>query len=72
MRQERFKDAEGLLGRASRGERGERWNEALNAARMGNLTVQATTQLNQGRMAEAKKTYTELRKVPGGAERSRH
>ncbi|RZS41828.1 Tfp pilus assembly protein PilF [Limnobacter thiooxidans] len=70
LRQERFKDAEGLLGRASRGERGERWNEALNAARMGNLTVQATTQLNQGRMAEAKKTYTELRKVPGGAERA--
>lgn len=70
LRQERFKDAEGLLGRASRGERGERWNEALNAARMGNLTVQATTQLNQGRMAEAKKTYSELRKVPGGAERA--
>lgn len=70
LRQERFKDAEGFLSRASRGERGERWNEALNAARTGNLVVQATTQKNQGRLNDAKKSYSELRKLPGGADRA--
>lgn len=70
LRQERFKDAEGFLSRATRGDRSGRWNEALNAARMGNLVVQANTQVNQGRLAEAKKTYGELRKIPGGAERA--
>ena len=68
LRQERFKDAEGLLGRAARGDKSGRWNEALNASRIGSLSIQATTQLNQGRLAQAKQTYTEIRKVPGGAE----
>lgn len=70
LRQERFKDAEGFLVRAARGDRSGRWNEALSAARLGNLSTQANTQLNQSRYADARKTYTEMRKLPGGAERA--
>ncbi|MCR2747882.1 cellulose biosynthesis protein BcsC [Limnobacter parvus] len=70
LRQERFKDAEGFLGRAARGDRSGRWNEALSSARIGNLMVQANTQVNQGRLGEAKKTFGEIRKLPGGTEQA--
>lgn len=70
LRQERFQDAENLLDRANRAERDGRWAQALNAATVGKLAMQANSALQSGDRSTAKARYEQMAKVPGGQRRA--